>query len=146
MAHKAMIDGKAYEIGGGKIMVGGKVYSVAKGKTMVGGKAYEVAFGPSVINIKITTAGNSNYCYALINGAKYSESGRTATIQPGSSIDLQIRNTSNKKTIIIDGVTVASKSSQANFLSYKYTPTAENVSIAFRYSTTSESRITVTTS
>ena len=145
MAHKVMVDGTVRKVSGGKVMVGGTLREISGGKTMVSGTVHEIAFGPSIITVKIRTSGNYN-CYALINGAKYYDANRTATIQPGSSIDLQIRNTSNKKTIIIDGVTVASKSSQANFLSYKYTPTAENVSIAFRYSTTSESRITVTTS
>lgn len=44
MAHKTLIGGTAYEIGGGKTLVNGTAYSIDKGKTLVGGTAYEVGF------------------------------------------------------------------------------------------------------
>ena len=44
MAHKTLINGTAYEIGGGKTLVGGTAYSIDKGKTLVGGTAYEIGF------------------------------------------------------------------------------------------------------
>lgn len=44
MAHKTLIGGTAYEIGGGKTLVGGTAYSIDKGKALVDGTAYEVGF------------------------------------------------------------------------------------------------------
>lgn len=46
MAHKTLIGGTAYEIGGGRTLVNGTGYSIDKGKTLVGGTAYEVGFAP----------------------------------------------------------------------------------------------------
>lgn len=50
MAHKTLIGGTAYEIGGGRTLVGGTAYSIDKGKTLVGGTAYEIGLSnfPSV--------------------------------------------------------------------------------------------------
>lgn len=49
MAHKTLIGGTAYEIGGGKTLVNGTAYSIDKGKTLVGGTAYEVGFGGNFV-------------------------------------------------------------------------------------------------
>lgn len=48
MAHKTLIGGTAYEIGGGKTLINGTGYSIDKGKTLVGGTGYEVAFASFV--------------------------------------------------------------------------------------------------
>ena len=44
MAHKTLIGGTAYEIGGGKTLINGTGYSNDKGKTLVGGTGYELGF------------------------------------------------------------------------------------------------------
>lgn len=53
MAHKTLIGGTAYEIGGGKTLVGGTAYSIDKGKTLVGGTAYEVGFGGDMATVRL---------------------------------------------------------------------------------------------
>ena len=45
MAHKALVNGTAYEVTGGKALVDGTAYSVTKGRTLVGGTGYDVSFG-----------------------------------------------------------------------------------------------------
>ena len=44
MAHKTLVSGTAYEIGGGKVLVGGTGYSIDKGRTKVGGTGYDISF------------------------------------------------------------------------------------------------------
>ena len=44
MAHKTLIGGTAYEIGGGRTLVNGTGYAIDKGKTMVGGTVYGIDF------------------------------------------------------------------------------------------------------
>lgn len=44
MSHRALINGTAYEIGGGRTLVGGTGYKIDKGRTLVGGTAYNVDF------------------------------------------------------------------------------------------------------
>lgn len=51
MAHKTLIGGTAYEIGGGKTLVGGTAYSIDKGKTLIGGTAYEVGFAKPMATV-----------------------------------------------------------------------------------------------
>ena len=67
MAHKASINGTAYEIGGGKTLIDGTGYSIDKGKTLVGGTAYEIRFGASVAAITIrfggTVSGKEHFAY-----------------------------------------------------------------------------------
>lgn len=47
MSHRAMIDGTAYEVTGGKTMVDGTVYNITGGKAMVDGTVYSIDFGGS---------------------------------------------------------------------------------------------------
>lgn len=73
MAHKALVDGTAYEITGGRTLVNGTGYSIDKGKTLVDGTAYEVGFSQPVTVEIINTY---NYydvksCYVSIDGVKY---------------------------------------------------------------------------
>lgn len=51
MSHRAMIDGTAYEVTGGKTMVDGTVYSITGGKTMVDGTVYGIDFGSAEIPV-----------------------------------------------------------------------------------------------
>ena len=48
MAHKTLIGGTAYEIGGGRTLIGGTGYKVEKGRTLIGGTGYEVSFGGAI--------------------------------------------------------------------------------------------------
>ena len=47
MAHKALVNGTAYEVNGGKCLVNGTAYSIKKGRTLIGGTGYDITFGPS---------------------------------------------------------------------------------------------------
>lgn len=51
MSHRAMIDGTAYEVTGGKTLVDGTVYSIKGGKTMVDGTVYGIDFGSAEIPV-----------------------------------------------------------------------------------------------
>ena len=51
MSHRAMIDGTAYEVTGGKTMVDGTVYSITGGKTLVDGTVYGIDFGSAEIPV-----------------------------------------------------------------------------------------------
>ena len=42
MAHKALINGTAYEVKGGKCLVNGTVYSIKKGRTLIGGTGEDI--------------------------------------------------------------------------------------------------------
>lgn len=44
MAHKTLIDGTAYEIGGGRVKVGGTGYKISAGKTMFKGTGFDISF------------------------------------------------------------------------------------------------------
>ena len=76
MAHKTLIGGTAYEIGGGKTLINGTGYSIDKGKTLVGGTAYEVGFALEYVEIwaqsrAYTTSANGNvYTYVSSFGSK----------------------------------------------------------------------------
>ena len=48
MANKALINGTAYTIKGGKCMVNGTVYNILKGRTLVNGTGYDITFKPQV--------------------------------------------------------------------------------------------------
>ena len=58
MAHKTLIGGTAYEIGGGKVLVGGTGYSIDKGRTKVGGTGYDIPFitGTPIGSLAVGTA------------------------------------------------------------------------------------------
>lgn len=46
--HKALVNGTAYEIKGGKCLVNGTVYNILKGRTLIGGTGYDINFEPDV--------------------------------------------------------------------------------------------------
>ena len=53
--HKALVNGTAYEVKGGKCMVGGTVYNILKGRTLINGTGYDIKFSDGltwVINEK----------------------------------------------------------------------------------------------
>lgn len=89
MAHKTLVNGTAYEIGGGKTLVNGTAYSIDKGKTLVGGTAYEIGFGPSVAVVTLTSSsfsGDYDNATATINGVNY----RDGDVGYGTNIVLEV--------------------------------------------------------
>lgn len=46
-AHKALVNGTAYTVKGGKCMVNGTVYNILKGRTLINGTGYNITFKPS---------------------------------------------------------------------------------------------------
>ena len=48
MAHKALINGTAYDVKGGKCLINGTVYSVKKGRTLIGGTGYDITFEETI--------------------------------------------------------------------------------------------------
>lgn len=54
MSHRAMIDGTAYEVTGGKTMVDGTVYSITGGKTLVDGTVYGIDFGSAEVPVSFS--------------------------------------------------------------------------------------------
>ena len=44
MAHKAIINGTAYDVKGGKCLVNGTSYDIKKGRTLIGGTGYDITF------------------------------------------------------------------------------------------------------
>ena len=53
MAHKTLVGGTAYEIGGGRTLVGGTGYSIDKGRTLVDGTAYDISFGTTIGSLPV---------------------------------------------------------------------------------------------
>lgn len=49
MAHKALIDGTAYEIIGGRVLDSGTAYGIAKGRTLIDGTGYDISFWSNII-------------------------------------------------------------------------------------------------
>lgn len=56
MAHKTLIGGTAYEIGGGRTLVGGTGYSIDKGRVRVDGTGYDISFGLTVGSLPLGTS------------------------------------------------------------------------------------------
>lgn len=46
--HKALVNGTAYEVKGGKCLVNGTVYNIKKGRTLIGGTGYDIAFEETI--------------------------------------------------------------------------------------------------
>lgn len=44
MSHKALVNGTAYEVKGGKCLVNGVAYSIKKGRTLINGTGYDIKF------------------------------------------------------------------------------------------------------
>lgn len=53
MAHKTLIGGTAYEIGGGKTLIGGTAYAIKGGKTMVGGTVRNISFDTQISTLSV---------------------------------------------------------------------------------------------
>ena len=137
MAHKTLIGGTAYEIGGGKTPVGGTAYSIDKGKTLVGGTAYEIAFA-SPITVVITGTGLDTKTYVQINGTQYSAA-TTLEIEPGTSIYVCAYSRGGGK-ISFNGTSVDDDNSSYT-ATYTFVPDCDVVNIAL-----SSSSATITTS
>ena len=94
MAHKSMIGGAVYEVGGGKSLVSGAVHEIDHGKTMLGGAVCEVGFGPAMAIVRLTsdTFEDRNYCSTYIyyttpdGGTGYLSSAGTYSFPIGTMI------------------------------------------------------------
>ena len=53
MAHKTLINGTSYNIGGGETLIGGTSYKINKGKTLINGTGQNITFGKSVKSLGI---------------------------------------------------------------------------------------------
>lgn len=142
MAHKTLIGGTAYEIGGGKTLVGGTAYSIDKGKTLVGGTAYEIAFSFSV-TVNITGGGRLGSCFASINSTAYT-SDQTLEIESGTEIYLYAEGKRLSGSILLNGTEVGVVEGGKS-VSYTFVPDASTVNIKLAYGSNGSS-ITITTS
>lgn len=96
MAHKTLVNGTAYDMGGGVTLVSGTSYSIKNGKVLIGGTAYDISFvlPPAVLDL---WGGSGNYhhinCLTYANGywvvgGKYSDgSAHYARIAYATSLD-----------------------------------------------------------
>lgn len=119
MAHKTMVDGTVYDIGGGKTMVDSTVYSIQKGKTMVDGTVREIAFS-SKIAVEITGTGDRTNMYVEIDGSKF----YSATSKVYETIDkvylyVKSTQTSGYNRITINGE-LATSATGKNAATYTY--------------------------
>lgn len=95
MAHKTLIGGTAYEIGGGKTLVNGTARSIDKGKTLVGGTVYEVGFGPSTAILTLNTS-TTKMTDVIINGTEYSTT-TTLEVPIGTVVRCRVDSESSKE-------------------------------------------------
>ena len=123
MAHKTLVGGTAYEIGGGKDLIGGTVYEKDHGKTLVGGTAYEVGFDDGMRTITVTRdytfdgyngsvilrVGNTSYldngeCY--VGGQGNWTSPTTIEVPVGTPISFEVERNISKVEVILNGTVV----------------------------------------
>lgn len=96
MAHKTLINGTSYQIGGGKTKVGGTSYSITGGKTIKGGTAYTIGFKPKIlitgspmVNASTSYAVFTRYLRLIIGGqtiTPLSAGELDVSLQPGQQI------------------------------------------------------------
>lgn len=133
MAHKTMIGGTAYEIGGGNTLINGTGYSIDKGKTLVGGTAYEVGFdAPITIRITKDFMSGNTVAYCTINGKQYkagdslsASTTHTVSVPVGTVVScLCSRNgwgdANTPTTISVNGTNIISTYEKGNY-TYDYT-------------------------
>lgn len=146
MAHKTIVDGTVYDIGGGKTMVDRTVYNIQKGKTMVDGTVCEIAFS-SKIAVEITGTGDRTNMYVEIDGSKF----YSATSKVYETIDrvyLYVKSTqsSGYNRITINGEQVASATGKnAATYTYQVPNGVRNISIELGDTAGIIRRITLTT-
>lgn len=86
MAHKTLVNGTAYDMGGGVTLVSGTSYHIKNGKVLIGGTAYDISFvlPPAVLDLWSNSSNSGGflsaiYCVTYANGywvvgGKYSDS------------------------------------------------------------------------
>ena len=126
MAHKTLIGGTVYEIGGGKDLIGGTVYEKDHGKTLVGGTVYEVGFAKPV-TITIEGSG-STYAYVVIDGVQYN----TAT-----TVEVPIGAVITCVTSHADGAP------SSGIIRVDYRTVAQEVKATYDYTVVSDATITL---
>lgn len=159
MAHKCLIDGTAYEVKGGRCLVDGTAYAIQKGRTLVDGTGYDVGFGGVAVAVTIkmnTTTANGQYCYATINGTKYSTAATGIEVFAGDVITFGCRGVVTNVAqvfgyIRIDGTAVAGSSPNGAAKTYDWVVpdgiTAINISLAYIVNAFGQiGTVTVTTS
>lgn len=68
MAHKALVNGTAYEVSGGRTLVNGTGYSIAGGRTLVNGTGYDISFSTPIGSLAV---GSSVYLNESGSPAEY---------------------------------------------------------------------------
>lgn len=103
------------------------------------------------VSVTITGTGNSSYCYATINGTKYSAAATGIEVKPGDTITFGIYGYSSTYygEVTIDGTQVKKVTEKATE-TYEWTVPSGKTSITMAMSYTSTStrrngKITVTT-
>ena len=147
MAGKTLIGGTAYKITGGKATINGVARKVTGGKTMIGGTVYSIKFGKGVA-VTITGTGNSTYCYATINGTKYSAAASNITVTTGDVITFGVYGTFDSYgSVMIDGNNVLyNVDSTTKTYNWTVPDSVKTISIKFSYRSSKRSgNITVTT-
>lgn len=124
MAHKAMIGGAVYEVGGGKDMIGGAVYEKDHGKTMLGGTVYEVGF-VEMATVTIMGNGDKYYASVTIDGITYT-SATTLEVPVGTVISCYVNGDEDGAYIKVNNTTVVDVDSRSG--SYKF-PVTRNITI-----------------
>ena len=94
MAHKTLVNGTAYDMGGGVTLVSGTSYHIKNGKVLIGGTAYDISFvlPPAVLDLW-TDSGSEINCiayangYWVVGGVTYSSKTYYASIAYATSLD-----------------------------------------------------------
>lgn len=124
MAHKAMIGGAVYEVGGGKAMIGGAVCEISHGKTMLNGAVYEVGFAEMVTVSVLASPGTTIKLMMTINGERYTSLTNinvSLTIPVGSEIIFTNTSMGNVTAYVTDKNGVQTSTSLSKFGTYSYT-------------------------
>ena len=101
------------------------------------------------VAVTITGTGNATYCYATINGTKYSAATSGIEVMPGDVITLHValKRSGQTSSVTIDGETVASVTTYGGTTDYEWTVPEgiTSATIALEYASY-VGTITVTTS
>ena len=94
----SIIDATSHGITEGKTLVDGTGYYIRKGKTLIDGVGYDVSF-IKTYTITITNTGHTNYCYVIVNGTKYINSGTVIEVEEGTVVTFSCYSSTNISNI-----------------------------------------------
>lgn len=132
----------------------GVVYEVSEGYIGVGGvnkEFWAATAAPQSIPVTITGKGDSNYCYATIDGTKHTKAVSGIEVTTGESVitfGIYGSNAAKQGYLTIDGEEVASAggtSSERKTYDWAVSLGTKTVTIALTYSQFNYGRIDVTT-